>query len=385
MANKSLPTTGNNIRDVVLVGGGHAHIHVFPDFAANMPTDIRITVIADTAIATYSGMVPGFVDGQYSQQQLEIDARPLAELVDARVIVARADRIDPIKKTISLDNGDSVSYDIVSFNTGSTVAGKDLPGVKDHALPTRPIGLFVKRINELITCAKNHDKADPFHVIVVGAGAGGIEVAFTLKNRLVRETGSPIHITILDRGPRILSGYCNKLVQRIERKSKSCGVEIRCNAPVSSVAADHVALDGGETIACDALIWVAGAISHPLFSDSNLATDDRGFLKVRSTLQAQDYDDIFATGDCAALIDYPKTAKAGVYAVRQGPYIAHNLRALLEGKPLKRYTPQRDFLLLMNLGNGYAVGTKKGLTFGGKWVMRLKDHIDRKFMKRFQL
>lgn len=385
MANKSSPTTGNKIRDVVLVGAGHAHIHIFPDFAANPPENTRITVIADTAIATYSGMVPGFVAGQYKQEQLEIDARPLAKLVDARVIVARADRIDPIKKTIALDNGDSVSYDIVSFNTGSTVAGQDLPGVKDHALPTRPIGSFVKRINELISRAKNHNKAEAFQVIVVGAGAGGIEVAYTLKDRLSRETGSLIRVMILDSGPQILRGYNNKLVQRIERKSKSSGVEIRCNARVQSVAAEHITLDGGETVAFDALIWVTGAISHPLFSDSNLTTDDRGFLKVRSTLQAQDYDDIFATGDCAALIDYPDTAKAGVYAVRQGPYIAHNLRAMLEGQPLKSYTPQRDFLLLMNLGNGYAVGTKKGLTFGGKWVMRLKDHIDRKFMKRFQL
>ena len=154
---------------------------------------------------------------------------------------------------------------------------------------------------------------------------------------------------------------------------------------MQSVDVDHITLENHEKVAFDALIWVTGAISQPLFENSGLATDDRGFLKVRNTLQALEYDDILATGDCATLINNPNTAKAGVYAVRQGPYIANNLRAILEGRPLKNYMPQRDFLLLMNLGGGYAVGIKKGLTFQGKWVMRLKDHIDRKFMQRFQI
>ncbi len=133
------------------------------------------------------------------------------------------------------------------------------------------------------------------------------------------------------------------------------------------------------------LIWVTGAISPSLFRDSQVATDDRGFLLIRSTLQVKDHDDIFATGDCATLIDYPQTPKAGVYAVRQGPYIAHNLRAALTGQPLKSYVPQRDFLLLMNLGKGYAVGTKWGLQFGGKWVRRWKNHLDVRFMQTFQM
>jgi selenide,water dikinase len=88
-------------------------------------------------------------------------------------------------------------------------------------------------------------------------------------------------------------------------------------------------------------------------------------------------------GDCGTFIDFPETPKAGVYAVRQGPFVTHNLVAWLDGLPLRRDRPQGDFLTLMNLGDGSAVGGKWGWSFQGKWVMKWKDRIDREFMGRF--
>jgi selenide,water dikinase len=136
---------------------------------------------------------------------------------------------------------------------------------------------------------------------------------------------------------------------------------------------------------CDALIWVTGATSHPLFVDSDLPTESRGFVRTRSTLQVEGYDDLFAVGDCATMTDFPQTPKAGVYAVRQGPYLIDNLRAKIAGGPLKSYQPQGDFLTLLNLGDGTALGAKSGFSFEGEWVMRLKDWIDRRFMTKFQV
>ena len=130
---------------------------------------------------------------------------------------------------------------------------------------------------------------------------------------------------------------------------------------------------------------MTGAVCHPLFRDSGLPTDDRGFVDTRSTLQVVRHDNLFAVGDCATLIDYPATPKAGVYAVRQGPILTHNLRALWTGETLETYRPQSDFLTLLNFGDGSALGAKKGMSFQGRWVMRLKDWIDRRFMHRFQI
>lgn len=75
--------------------------------------------------------------------------------------------------------------------------------------------------------------------------------------------------------------------------------------------------------------------------------------------------------------------KAGVYAVREGPIIAQNVAAMINGEPLTEYVPQRGFLSLMMTGDGSAFGSKFGLTFVGKWVWDMKDFIDVGFMKLF--
>jgi selenide,water dikinase len=374
------------MREVVLVGGGHSHIQVLESLAKEPFPDARLTVVVDQPIAVYSGMVPGFIAGQYRAEELEIDVALWARRTGAQLNLTRATRIDPDKREIGVEDGPPVSYDIASFDIGSTVAGLDIPGVREHTLPTRPIGVFNQRIQEVIDAGRRHEAGAPFRIAVVGGGAGGVEVAFTLEHRLGRETKGrgQVEVTLLEGGPQILRGYSPSLVRRVHRHAKRRGIEIRCNQRVAGVERDAVELVDGQRIPCDALLWVTGAVSHSIFRDSGLPTDDRGFARVRSTLQFEQHDNVLAAGDCATLIDYPTTAKAGVYAVRQGPFITENIHALLAGTPLRPYNPQSDFLALMNLGGGIAVGTKWGISVEGRWVMTLKDRIDRQFMGRFQ-
>jgi NADH dehydrogenase FAD-containing subunit len=122
----------------------------------------------------------------------------------------------------------------------------------------------------------------------------------------------------------------------------------------------------------------------PALAGSDLPLDHRGFTLAESTLQVRGHSSLFAAGDCATLVDSPELPKAGVYAVRQGPVLAINLRALLEGRPLRRYRPQRDFLTLVNFADGSAAGSKWGHAFEGRWVMKLKGRIDRRFVARYR-
>lgn len=380
------------VRDLVLVGGGHAHIFVLERCIERGAPDARLTLVVDRRIAVYSGMVPGYVAGQYRAEELGIDAVALAERAGARVVLARAVGIDPVGRRILLENAPPVPYDLASFDIGSTVAGLDVPGIRQHALPTRPIGEFVEEVDALVEKARRHDRDDLFRVVVVGGGGGGVELAFTLDQRLrdatdqrLRDaTKRTLRVILLEFGPRILSRYPSSLVQRVHRCAASRGLEIRCNQEVVAAEEGAVLLRDGGRVPCQALIWVTGPKSHPLFRRSGLATDVREFVLVRPTLQFRDHDDLFAVGDCATLVQHPNTPKAGVYAVRQGPYITDNLYAALEGRPLRAYKPQGDFLTLLNLGDGRALGAKWGVTFEGRWVMRWKDRIDRRFMRRFQ-
>ncbi|MDH3743982.1 MAG: selenide, water dikinase SelD [Acidobacteriota bacterium] len=377
--------TTRELREIVLVGGGHSHVQVLRSFAMEPPPYAHLTLVLDVPLAIYSGMVPGLVAGRYTAQELEIDCVPLARRAGARVILSPATGVDARNRRVLLKDRPPISYDIASFDTGSTVGGLNLPGVREHALPTRPIGLFVRRMDAFLEKARRHPSGKALRAVVVGAGAGGVELAFTLERRLRTELAAGVEVRLLEAGERILPGAAPSLVRRIETQAEKRSIGVECGRKVVSVSADHLALEGGVELPCDLLVWVTGAVSTSLFADSGLATDPRGFVLTRKTLQVRDYDDLFAVGDCASQIDYPRTPKAGVYAVRQGPYLTDNLRASLAGDRLREYRPQSDFLTLLNLGDGRAVGSKWGLTFEGRWVMGLKDRIDRRFMRRFQV
>lgn len=372
------------IRQVLLIGGGHSHVQVLESLASTPLSGATVEVIVDKPIAIYSGMVPGYVAGQYSARELEIDVPRLCSRAGVECTVEPVAIIDAAARQIGLANGRRLDYDLASVNIGSTVAGLDLPGVRDSAIPTRPISELIRRTEEVVTKASNRQQEGPFQVVVVGGGAGGVELAFTFLERLERAGCAPVEAHLINSGPRILEGYPASLAHRAVRAATRRGIQVHCNKRVQSAEAGQITLDSGEVWPCDALLWVTGAVSHPLFVDSGLPTDDRGFVDTRSTLQIVGYDDLFAVGDCATLIDYPATPKAGVYAVRQGPVLTNNLRASLAGRPLESYRPQNDFLTLLNLGDGSALGAKKGLSFQGRWVMRLKSWIDRRFMQRFQ-
>ena len=360
-------------------------MQVIRRFAMEPPPDTHLTVVVDRPVAVYSGMVPGFVAGQYEASELEIDVVPLARRAMARVILSAATRIDADDKRVHVAGRPPIRYDLASIDIGSTVAGLGLPGIREHALPTRPIVDLVRRTDVLVERVRAREPGSPFHVVVVGGGAGGVELAFTLGERLgIREDPS-IRISLVHAQSDVLPGYPPGLIARVYRNAKDRGIDIVPHKRVNRAEPDAIEFEDGATMPFDALIWVTGAVSHPVFVDSGLPTEPRGFVRTRSTLQVEGYDDLFAVGDCATMTEFPETPKAGVYAVRQGPYLIDNLRAAIAGRALKAYRPQGDFLTLLNLGDGTALGAKSGLSFEGAWVMKLKDWIDRRFMQKFQV
>ena len=249
-------TGASGIRhDVVLVGGGHANIQVLRAWAMQPEPGVRLTVVLDRPVAVYSGMVPGFVAGQYRHADLEIDVRPLALRAGARCVNAAAVGFDPAERLILLDGRPPLRYDTAVFDVGSTVAGLETPGVREHALPTRPIGRFVAMVDGLIARAQERKRC---RMVVVGAGAGGVELAFAFQARLARAGVPEASVTLLEAGPRVLPGYPAGAARRVEDNARRRGIAIRLGAQVASVSAHEVRLTSGEAIPADSIAWVTG-------------------------------------------------------------------------------------------------------------------------------
>jgi selenide,water dikinase len=138
----------------------------------------------------------------------------------------------------------------------------------------------------------------------------------------------------------------------------------------------------GETLAADEIVWVTQAGGASWLSETGLALDGEGFIRVRDTLQSETDPLIFAAGDCASMPGRP-LEKAGVFAVRMGTPLAENLRRAVLRRPLLAYRPQRRWLALISTGDRHAVASRGGLFARGDWVWRWKDWIDRRFMRRF--
>jgi len=353
---------------VVLIGGGHTHVQVLHRWITAPPPRMRLTLVVDRARAAYSGMVPGFAAGDYAPYELEIDAARLARRAGAHVILARATAIDPDARTIALDGHPPVAYDVASLDVGATVRGLDLPGVREHAIATRPIREWVDRLASLPV---------PRRIAVVGGGAAGVELGFTLHARF-----ADAHVTVLSDG-EILPGDSPRAARRIRREAERRGVAIRTDARVLGVGPGGVHL-ATEHVAADLVVWATGAAPWPWLAASPLPRDDAGFVRVDPTLRVAGRDDLFAAGDCATIDGAPWVRKAGVYAVREGPVLEANLRARVTGAPLVPYRPQRTFLSLLHLGDRTALASKWGVVAVGRWVWRWKRAVDLRFVRRFR-
>jgi selenide,water dikinase len=338
-------------------------------------------VILDRREAVYSGMVPGFVGGDYEASELEIDVAALATRAGATLVLAAATDVDPMARRIRVEGRESIPWDVASLDVGSTIRGRELPGVREHALATRPIRALVDRVAARVEEAVR-TAAGTVQVRVVGAGAAGVELACTLEAR-IRMLGGRAEITIVSDAARLLGGYPRRVAARMARELARRRIAVREDARAIAVERDAVVLETAR-LPADLVVWATGAAPLPFLAAAPLPHDAEGFIRVGPTLQVERHDDLFAAGDCAALATAPWVRKAGVYAVREGPVLDANLRAWLGDARLRRYRPQRDVLSLLNLGDRRALAAKWGVVAVGGWVWRWKDRIDRRFVARYR-
>jgi selenide,water dikinase len=159
-------------------------------------------------------------------------------------------------------------------------------------------------------------------------------------------------------------------------------VVLHLNSGAIAVEPGTVITTHQRRIAVDRIVWATAAGSQPWLAASGLASDPRGFVQIDDTLRSPSHPFVFAAGDCATQIAHPRP-KSGVFAVRQGPPLAANLRRRLHSESPTAYVPQRHALALISTGGKHAVASRGPFVFEGDWVWRWKDRIDRAFMAKY--
>ncbi|MDU8945224.1 selenide, water dikinase SelD [Ovoidimarina sediminis] len=358
-------------RDLVLIGGGHAHALVLRRWGMRPLPGARLTVINPEPTAPYTGMLPGHVAGHYPREALDIDLVRLCRFAGARLILGRADAIDRNAKQVHITGRGEIAYDVASIDVGITSDPTGIAGFDDHGVAAKPLGRFADEWAEFLA---GDSEAT---VAVIGAGVGGVELAMAMHHALDSAGRNP-NIAVIDRGSA-LSGLASRARDVILRTLRERKIRLIENTGVAAVGATDVSLDNGLTIAATLTVATAGARPWRWLSDCGLEMTD-GFIDVDETLRSSD-PAIYAVGDCANLT-FAQRPKAGVYAVRAAPVLEANLRADLSGGASRTFRPQADYIKLISLGKKAAVGEKWGITFTGERLWKIKDRIDRKFMNK---
>lgn len=366
---------------VVLVGGGHAHLRVLRTLERRRSAAARWTLVSPSPTTFYSGMVPGFLQGTYVRAQIEIDLAAACARADVEFVSGSARAIDTRRRVVETDAGD-LAFDHASLDVGSVPAGLELPGVGEHAWVLRPMQRAVElraRIDELADRAHR----TPVRLAVVGAGAAGFEVALALHRRLTGRSGPAAMATevlLVEAGDDLLAEYSRRVRRRAKRILDGRGIRLVTESTVTSVDAAGLWLAGGARLEADTVVWTTGPAPPPLLETSTLPLSERGYFQVDATLRAMDGAPVWGAGDCVD-IGALEVPKAGVYAVREGPILAHNLETALGGGPARPYEPQASFLSLLNTADGRALLRWKGIVYHGRLAWWLKDWIDRRFVK----
>jgi len=366
-------------KHLVLVGGGHAHLTSLKALLTFKNRGHQVTLISLSPYHYYSGMGPGLLSGIYQPWEVRFHVKRLAENQGATFIKDKVIKIDPDQKLLLLSSGETVTYDVVSFNTGSEVPMESLtasPG--ENVMPVKPIINLLKIRRFLIEAIKENKV---MNLVVIGGGPAGTEISANLW-RLFQENRGKGKITLLG-GRRLLGDAPDKVRSLVLNSLVDRGVTVIEGTYAKAIDSGVVTLSDGRKVFFDVALVAIGTRPPSLFRDSGLPTSADGGLLVNAHLQCVRYADIFGGGDCVSL-EGQSLARVGVYAVRENPILYHNLLAALEGGNMLTFEPQKFFLLILNMGNGQGIFWKKNRVWKSRLAFLFKNYIDRKFMRKFQ-
>ena len=385
-----MQTLAPTYKDLILIGGGHSHALVLKMWAMKPLPGVRLTLISPQVLTPYSGMLPGLIAGHYALEETHIDLSRLCRYANARFIQASVTGIDLSNKEIAFADRSPLGFDLLSINSGISPDLR-IPGAAEFASPVKPIAAFYPRWQAIKNYLRSQESLatnkEPYRIAIVGGGAAGVELILAMHFALSSDTAinRPLQFCLVQQGEGLPENYPVRLQRKVGELFSRHNIDVIANTRVEGVSANTLQGENDKSINFDCLFWCTNASAAPWLKDTDLGLDKQGFIRVNQYLQSTSHDFVFAAGDIAQQEGFTQP-RAGVFAVRQGPVLFNNLRKALLKQSLTAFRPQKTFLSLLACGEKKALACKPGGLmpgFGGHWVWRLKDRIDRRFMAMF--
>ena len=237
---------------IVLLGIGHTNAHVLDMWRREPIPGARLVCVSSFAVATYSGMLPGTLSGQYPPGTLEIDLRSLANAARAELVVEQAVGVDMETRTVRFENHEPVPFDVLSVGAGSVPNRAGIDASDAAWVPIKPMQTFLMRLYERLRELSGQG-LEALRILIIGGGVGGIEIALCLPAYLRRSFEGLRHtIAIVDAGERIGGGLAPRALRKTEALLAARGVDVITGNRVARIEEREVVCADGRSIPADA-------------------------------------------------------------------------------------------------------------------------------------
>lgn len=364
---------GYQPRTLVLLGSGHAHVHLLKSLASKPLVGVQVVLVSPHPRQLVASLLPQFVEGRRIIDDCAIALEPLVQRAGVRWLECSAKGLDAQHQCLSLDNGSLLNYDWLSINTGAGMdretTERSMPGARTHALFVRPVEGFAALWPRVV--ALGTERA--LRVAVVGSGTAAIELACAVHVRL------PSAAVTLVCGTSPLLACAGKTTQRqLGLALRQRGITVLQDNAVG-FADGLVQLGCGATLACDVPLLATPARAPTWLLSSGLALDAQGGVATQATLRSTSHGTVFATGGVGSRKE-PLEHLGGRFTARAGHTLAQNLAAATSGAPLKPHRAPTAKSLLVSLGDGRAIGHWGPMVVQGRWAGLIKQWIDQRYL-----
>lgn len=386
----------SDLHHVVIVGGGAGGLELATRLGKSLGKKKKaaITLIDKTRTHVWKPLLHEIAAGSMNPDKHELEYLAQAHWNHFRFRLGSMDGLDRAKQEVyvaPVHDEDGVEiiprrtfkYDTLIIAVGSTTNDFGITGARDYsiALDTQDQAeRFHRRLHNALVRAQTQDepvRAGQLEVVIVGAGATGVELAAELHNTTRELTtygldkinpDRDIRISLIEASDRVLPALPPKLSNSVEMELRKLKVHLYMGERVTEVTQKGIFTHSGRFIPSELVVWAAGIKAPDFLANlDGLETNRINQLVVQQTLQTTLDENIFAFGDCAACprLGYDENVPPRAQAAhQQASMLLKTVKRRIAGKSLPKYT-YRDYGSLVNLGRYTTVGNLMGALTGG--------------------
>lgn len=376
-------------RHLLLIGGGHAHVHFLRHWAEKPAPGWRVTLLSPYAHHTHSAMLPGYVSGLYTAADCQVDLAPLVK--EAKVdwiqgqcvdLQTRNNQVEYTLATRPDGVPSKLTFDLLSIEAGSSIDRRRLegqmPGATSYALSLHPVEVFVDLWPKVIDLARQK----PPSLVVIGSGVVAAEMVFAAEQSMRAYGINGVRFSLVTGPGEWLPGVKEDVRQRLMGQLRARHISL-IHATCTAIGDEALELGSQAALACDVPILAMDSQAPLWLQNSGLTLSARGHALTTPHQRSTDHEHVFVVGEASAPQDQPENREAA-NSLQARETLAHNLWATLSGQALKKHTPPVSSSRAIACGTGYAITRWGRWTIEGAGAWWWKNRQDRAIVQAYR-